>query len=96
MDEKNDAQSAPKVELRSVDEWCRVVFPRPPSGRENRHLWRHSAAATLHGWQQHEHHTGSPMRLSRADYEAAITAALQPDLTVADYVPHAAALSPHK
>lgn len=84
------------TELRTVDEWCGIVFPPSPSGRDNRHLWRHSAAAALHGWPQHAHHTGAPMRLSRTDYDAAINAALQPDLTSADYVPHAAALSPHK
>jgi hypothetical protein len=38
----------------------------------------HASAAALHGWGQHEHHEGEPIKLSRADYEAALKAAATP------------------
>lgn len=50
----------------------------------------HAAAAALHGWVAHEHHTGAPMQLTQHEYLAAIEAAKQPDL-----VPHPPAVSPH-
>jgi len=64
--------------------------------------WQHAAAAQLHGWNAHEHHAGSPIQLSRADYEAALAAASAPvatlmpnGLTRTVYEPHKPALSPH-
>ena len=58
-------------------------------------LWEHEAAAVLHGWTKHAHHAGEPMQLSRQDYESALKAA---GVTNAkgEYMPHPAALSPHK
>lgn len=56
-------------------------------------LWQHEAASVEHGWALHAHHTGSPIRLSRADYEAALKA-VEPE--TGNPVPHPAALSPHK
>src|SRR6187399_247431 len=35
----------------------------------------HQAAATLHGWLQHAHHTSKSMELTQADYLAALKAA---------------------
>jgi hypothetical protein len=52
--------------------------------------WRHAAAAVLHGWAAHQHHAGSPIQLTEADYDAALAA-----VTVAPLVPHNAALSPY-
>jgi hypothetical protein len=40
--------------------------------------WQHAAAAQLHGWGAHEHHAGEPIQLTRADYEKAIEAAVEP------------------
>lgn len=54
----------------------------------------HAAAATLHGWREHRHHTGSPMALSRADYEAALRAAQAPAPGKSRIEPHGPALSP--
>lgn len=36
---------------------------------------RHRAAAVLHGWLDHAHHAGQPMRMVRDDYLAALAAA---------------------
>jgi hypothetical protein len=66
--------------------------PRP--GTVDRYNWRHAAAASLHGWSQHEHHAGKPIQLSDADYEAALEAASAPKGV--SYEPHKPALSPFK
>lgn len=39
---------------------------------------QHMAAEALHGWKEHEHHTGAPMQLSADDYKAALHAAYYP------------------
>ena len=54
------------------------------------HCWQHSAAANLHGWGSHAHHAGEPIKMTEADYLAALKAA-----SVHPYVPHPGALSPH-
>jgi hypothetical protein len=56
--------------------------------------WKHAAAAALHGWAEHAHHTGKPMELSAEGYEAALKAVEGPGKS-GDYEPHPAALSPH-
>lgn len=55
----------------------------------------HAAAAAIHGWKDHAHHTGEAMRLSLEDYEAALQAAAEPPEGKRHLVPHAAALSPY-
>lgn len=45
-------------------------------GVEHRLSATHAAAATLHGWGAHAYHANEPIRLSKADYEAAIKAVL--------------------
>jgi hypothetical protein len=40
--------------------------------------WQHAAAASLHGWAEHEHHEAKPLRLSPDDYKAALLAASAP------------------
>jgi hypothetical protein len=50
-------------------------------GRPDKDLtysWQHAAAAQLHGWAAHEHHTGAAIALTRVDYEAALKAAAEP------------------
>ncbi len=39
---------------------------------------QHAAAAALHGWKEHEHHEGKPIRLSTEAYKAALHAAFNP------------------
>lgn len=46
----------------------------------------HAAAEALHGWREHEHHEGEPIRLTREEYEAALKAASAPITRVADDV----------
>jgi hypothetical protein len=40
-------------------------------------------AKAMHGWEEHEFHEGTPMLLSRADFEAALKASHPPDVYVA-------------
>jgi hypothetical protein len=52
---------------------------------------RHAAASFLHGWGQHEHHyQDAPLKLTKEDYEAALTASFSYPCEP----PHAPALSP--
>jgi hypothetical protein len=64
-------------------------------GSRPRGSWQHEAASILHGWQEHLHHTGEHIQISRADYELALEAATQTN-EAGVYVPHQPALSPHK
>jgi len=64
-------------------------------GSRPRGSWQHEAASILHGWQEHLHHTGEHIQITRADYELALEAATKTD-EAGNYVPHQPALSPHK
>lgn len=68
-----------EAELRTPDAWARELFPSSKSGRPHPELWRHAGAEALHRWKAHEHHAGKPIELSRADYDAALEAAAQPE-----------------
>jgi hypothetical protein len=61
---------------------------RPPD-------WLHEAAATIHGWREHEHAFARAIRLTGEDYEAALEAAKRPN-DRGEYVPHEPALSDAK
>lgn len=76
----------------SPDAWAAQLFPDGERGRPHAARYKHGAAAALHGWNLHEHHHGTPMQLSREDYELAIEAAttLGEDGSLS---PHEAALS---
>ena len=60
----------------------------------------HNSAAMLHGWGKkgenwgHRHHAGEPLKLSRADYLAALEAAGKTN-ELGEYEPHPGALSEH-
>ena len=81
-----------------INAWTGPGFSRPMGSVE------HEVAKTLHGWDEHEHETGSPIQLSRADYLAALAATHPEDKVVDGKVvelagnpkPHPAALSPYK
>ena len=97
------------AEKRTPEEWAGVCGQRRPKTFEETvttvngkpfdvvgpYLWEHEAAAVLHGWALHAHHAGEPIKLTRADYEAALKAAGVTN-DKGEYVPHPAALSPHK
>lgn len=53
----------------------------------------HEVASVLHGWREHEHHAGEPIKLTKEDYLAALAAAMP---TEGNPIPHPAAVSPHK
>ncbi|NBC17445.1 MAG: hypothetical protein GVY18_09060 [Bacteroidetes bacterium] len=96
--EKRKPQSS--VETKSVDNWARELGHRrwirnPHPGRYE-YDSEHACAAVVHGWDKHAHHAGRPMRISKADYLAAIEAAKRPPPGTRRYQPHPAALSPHK
>lgn len=46
--------------------------------------WQHAAAAQLHGWNHHKLHDATPLKISKAEYEAALKAVEAP-------APHAVA-----
>ena len=120
MTKKSEQQSAPRAEMAEsvpeqavvapeklpVSEWARKKFPPSRTGRTHHELYKHAAAAALHGWEEHAYHSGKPMTLSERDYDAALKAACElvpPAGKAKDgepplrhrYRPHAAALSPH-
>ena len=49
----------------------------------------HRCADTLHGWTEHKHHQSESMKLSEADYLAALKAA-------GNYETHTPAIAPHR
>lgn len=61
-----ESVTAPSDGLRTPDEHCSDL--KVPA-------WLHAMARQLHGWHEHEHHAGSPMRISRAAYTDALAAA---------------------
>lgn len=91
---RNALVAAPQnTELRAPNEWADVLFPAGDNGRQHPARFKHGAAAALHGWDLHQYNTGEPMKLSRADYEAAIQAATVLDENTGAPVPHAPARS---
>ena len=71
-------------------QWADSLFPRSSTGRVNPERWKHGAAAALHLWSDHEHHTGRPIEITRAEYQGALDAACKPNPA-----PHPAALGRH-
>ena len=60
--------------------------------------WQHNCASALHGWREHEHHTGQPIQLTGKAYRNALRAVAEPD-AAGNYTPHSAAeskYSPHR
>jgi hypothetical protein len=55
--------------------------------------WQFAAAEMLHGWREHAHHEGKPMALSRAAFEEALKAAVEP---TRELKPSRNAVSPHR
>lgn len=53
--------------------------------------WKHAAAAAMHGWKEHAHHSAKAMRMSAEDYGKALAAACKPPTK--DARPHGPALS---
>lgn len=51
-----------------------------------------AAAARLHGWSEHRHATGQPMRMAAVDFEAALKTTLKPGKAS----PHLPAASEHR
>jgi len=67
-DEFEEAPERAPVPLATPDEW-RVLL-----GTRASHF---AAARICHGWLEHEHHEGQPMRLSEAAYLAAVAGGLK-------------------
>ena len=83
-------KSADEVEAKSPEEWRAIVLV----GKKKPHpdTWKHNAAAMLHGWAEHRHHTNRPIEIPRDAYEKALAAASEPGVD-GKYTPHDAACS---
>jgi hypothetical protein len=92
----DDHAPATRGPLGTPSEWRAANFPAAPSGRPHPERWRHAAADALHGWTYHEHHYAGEVKISEADYKAALQAASAPRGQGNHYEPHAAACSPAK
>lgn len=68
--------------LRTPEEWRQQLRIRAS---------RHACARQLHGWHEHEHHEGVPIRISEAAYTEALEAAQKEPC-----IPSPNAVSPHK
>lgn len=98
-DDDAPRQDEPEADGKATpNEWRGAMFPVSERGVPHHDSWQHGAAAALHGWDLHRHHTGTEMRLSRQDYESALKAATtmvavddKPGAFI--YQPHEAALS---
>jgi hypothetical protein len=64
-------------------------------GQTSAYTAEHQAAATLHGWPLHAHHTAAPMQLTLTEYRKALEAANTTPDGYLTPVPHAPAFSPH-
>lgn len=96
------ATPALDVVKKSPEEWARVGFPMQRKGGSDAHprmvshpnFWQHKAAAALHGWSEHAHHEGAPIKLTADEYYGALVAATKP-APDGNYLAHLPALSPH-
>lgn len=90
-----------EVEKKSPREWA-IALGHGPSGKPQlrdegtrqmlsglKGSEAYEIAKVLHGWQFHEDHEGKPIQLTRADFEAALKAALPEE---GNPVPHKPAL----
>ena len=94
---KNDSVSttpALEIKKRTPAEWAAQCFPAGTRGMPHPKLWQHKAAAALHGWGDHEHHAGEPIKLTGEEYYGALVAASEP-ATDGNYLAHLPACSPH-
>jgi hypothetical protein len=60
-----------------------AVIGNQPASFELYHQF-HAGAEALHGWREHAHHAGEPIKLSVEDYKAALKAASEPVTRVID------------
>lgn len=70
-------RAEPKAEpavKRKVSEHCAERYAPSKPGATHPELWKHAAAAAMHGWAQCAHHEAREMELTDADYSAAIDA----------------------
>jgi hypothetical protein len=82
------------ADLRSPRDWA-VALGHGPQGKPQladegtkkmlsgpRGSAEYHVAKAMHGWGEHEFHEGTPMLLTRADFEAALAASHPPDVYV--------------
>lgn len=79
------SEEAPELKLPTVDDLAAKLPPDTLVGLV-------AAAARLHGWVEHKHATGQPMRMAVADFEAALKTTLKPGKAS----PHLPAASEHR
>lgn len=59
---------------RTPAEWAEVYFPSSGSGRQHPELWRYASASQLHSWASYEARTGKEVKLTAAEFRAAVNA----------------------
>ncbi len=77
--------------VRTPDEWARqlgLIIKKRADWQREGFAAEHQGAAMLHGWAEHGHHAGAPIRLTLEDYKAALKA-----INNSPAKPHPAALS---
>lgn len=57
-------------DTKTPTQWAAALFPDP------RDQWKHAAAEASHGWKDHAHHAGEELKLTEANYRAAVDAAI--------------------
>lgn len=87
-DAPKNAPVQPDDGKKTPQEWARAtgrvlaehrdVFRFNGEPAEPLYAWQHAAAAQLHGWHDHAHHEGAPIRLTKDEYEAALKASEAP------------------
>lgn len=84
---------------KSIKSFRRFLVPKGQRARLDLCPAEHNAAAVLHGWAEHKHHTGEDIKLTDEAYEGALKAAVTPlegGERHGDYEPHKPALSPYR
>lgn len=82
-------------ETGTPEEFVVAEYPEATDGKPHPDRWKHEAAASLHGWAEHAHHSGASFRLTLKQYKDAIAAATTPTGSTPMYQPAAEACSEH-
>lgn len=73
---KSKAETGEEIDVWSLARATgNTMVSRPPLVHRVSASPAHAAASARHGWAQHAHHAGGPMKLTLKDYESAIAAA---------------------
>lgn len=91
------SKGAQPIELLTPEQWAHrkgLYVEHKMLGQESHFGWVHAAAKQLHGWKDHEHHAGEPIKLTEDAYDAALRTITHPDEDGQSRA-HKPAMSPH-